>query len=413
MNYTPKSVFISHASIDSGLAQQVTKILESNGTSCWIAPRDIAAGTNYNEAILKGIEGCTAMLLIMSEAANKSDHVMVELERAFNYKKVLIPLRVREVLPSKKLEYFISSAQWVDAISSPLSDRLGYVSDVVKSIEVNSPPPAIQPEKSSIFGRAIRLIEVCQWSILKTKGGLKSRKRIWQHKLFWIGAFIISLVILEISTRNSFTHLPSQPSEPANLGRDIAIKQDPQSNLQELSGIYEIAGEIFVDKGSEFESIKSSISMFEIPQHTQMQYLSWDSLNKIPVTWESARVRGVDNYFRSGVMKVKRFGKVKVKASGGGDHVKTLSFSYRTRPVANTSLTTLKSFISSQIGEERKIGLISCPANLFTGVAFEFDISSGGKKPIMVDFVYNKESNNEALIELTFGLSGLKTKRVC
>jgi hypothetical protein len=163
---TKKSVFISHASKDAALARQVSTQLEAKGVPCWIAPRDIQAGKNFNVAILSAIENCTVMLLILSEAANQSDHVMVELERAFNYKKVLIPLRVREVLPSKKLEYFISSAQWVDAITSPLSERLDYVSSVVKAIELDVSLPDIQPESSTIAGKALRFWEVCRRNVL-------------------------------------------------------------------------------------------------------------------------------------------------------------------------------------------------------------------------------------------------------
>jgi len=42
-----RDVFISHASPDVKLAESICEVLESNGMSCWIAPRDIPFGYFY------------------------------------------------------------------------------------------------------------------------------------------------------------------------------------------------------------------------------------------------------------------------------------------------------------------------------------------------------------------------------
>ena len=40
-------VFISYSSKDLDITEQVRRILETNGISCWIAPRNIPSGSSY------------------------------------------------------------------------------------------------------------------------------------------------------------------------------------------------------------------------------------------------------------------------------------------------------------------------------------------------------------------------------
>ena len=49
-------VFIRYSSIDKTAADIVCSILEQNGVSCWIAPRDITPGLDFAEAIIDGIK---------------------------------------------------------------------------------------------------------------------------------------------------------------------------------------------------------------------------------------------------------------------------------------------------------------------------------------------------------------------
>lgn len=159
MNSEKYSVFVSHSSKDAKLAKQVTDILESGGLKCWIAPRDIPAGSSYGEEIAQAIEKVSLFLLILTEDSNLSTPVANEVERAFSYQKTIVPLRIRAVAPSKKIEYYISSSQWVDAFASPLADRLQYIGDVVRSIEQNARPPALPSEVKTVMGRVYRFCE--------------------------------------------------------------------------------------------------------------------------------------------------------------------------------------------------------------------------------------------------------------
>lgn len=117
-------VFVSHSSVDKQVADAVCAALESKGVRCWIAPRDIPAGSSWGASIVEGIEDSRVMLLVFSAQANKSDQVMREVERAVAKKKPVVPLRIDAEPMRKDFEYFLASCHWVDATSGTLESHL-------------------------------------------------------------------------------------------------------------------------------------------------------------------------------------------------------------------------------------------------------------------------------------------------
>lgn len=83
-------VFLSHSSNEEEIASEVCSCIEANGHSCFLAPRDIRSGYEYVEEIINGIDNCDVMLLLLSESANNSPHVLREVERAVSKKKSII-----------------------------------------------------------------------------------------------------------------------------------------------------------------------------------------------------------------------------------------------------------------------------------------------------------------------------------
>ncbi len=124
-------VFISHSSHDRAVGEAACAALEAAGRRCWIAPRDITPGQDYGEAIVDAIRACPIFLLIVSSASVGSPQVRRETERAANADSAIIPFRIEDVQPSKALEFFISSAHWLDAITPPLEPHLDYLVAVV------------------------------------------------------------------------------------------------------------------------------------------------------------------------------------------------------------------------------------------------------------------------------------------
>ncbi len=67
-------VFISYASQDAAVANAIVESLEQQALKCWLAPRDVRAGAQYADAIVRAISGAKAVVLVLSESAIRSDH---------------------------------------------------------------------------------------------------------------------------------------------------------------------------------------------------------------------------------------------------------------------------------------------------------------------------------------------------
>lgn len=107
-------LFISHASLDGAEAARLVTLLEQAGQACWVAPRDIRPGYSYPGEILRGIQGCGAMVVLLSAHANQSPHVAKEVELANRDGKPVLPLRIQAVEPTSDLRYWLSAAHWID-----------------------------------------------------------------------------------------------------------------------------------------------------------------------------------------------------------------------------------------------------------------------------------------------------------
>lgn len=108
-------IFMSHSSKDAAIASELTKALEDAGNSCFIAPRDIRGGHEYAEEIIDGIDRSDAMVVVLSENANNSPHVLREVERAVSRAIPIVIYKVEEVQLTRSMEYFLMTHQWINA----------------------------------------------------------------------------------------------------------------------------------------------------------------------------------------------------------------------------------------------------------------------------------------------------------
>lgn len=129
-----KPVFICHSSQDAEVARQICAYLEKGQIGCWIAPRDVDPGADYAEEIIDAIEQAAVMLLVLSAGSNQSRHVKNEVERAVSKGKIILPLRIENVLPRGALELHVASCQWVDAYVPPLEPSLSRLADAIQVI---------------------------------------------------------------------------------------------------------------------------------------------------------------------------------------------------------------------------------------------------------------------------------------
>lgn len=147
-----KNVFISHASEDGDLAMALCVYLESQGQSCWIAPRDIPAGKSWGEHIVRALDECSTLVLLLTEHANRSRHVVREVERADAKGAHVVTLRLDGVMLNPTLEYFLSADHWLDCGSQQVRARFPLVLDSILGLQGR--PPTSQDERAARPGAA-------------------------------------------------------------------------------------------------------------------------------------------------------------------------------------------------------------------------------------------------------------------
>jgi tetratricopeptide (TPR) repeat protein len=127
-------VFVSYSVKDKTTADAICASLEANGIRVWIAPRDVMPGSDWGESIIEAIEQSKVMILVFSANSNASPQIKREIERAVNKGVTVVPFRIDDILPSKTLEYFISTQHWLDAFTPPLEKHLDSLVGILRSI---------------------------------------------------------------------------------------------------------------------------------------------------------------------------------------------------------------------------------------------------------------------------------------
>lgn len=134
-------IFLSHSSKEYTIAEDLCHMLEERGHQCFLAPRDIRSGYEYAEEIIDGIERSEVMLLLLSEAANNSPHVLREIERAVSKKIKIVVYPLEQVNLSKSMEYFLMSHQWVNtAANASHAEIISHIEALAVGNEVSCGP---------------------------------------------------------------------------------------------------------------------------------------------------------------------------------------------------------------------------------------------------------------------------------
>jgi TolB-like protein/Flp pilus assembly protein TadD len=135
-------VFISYASSDSAVADTVCTALERGGVACWIAPRDVTPGEFYSEAIVHAIDLAKVVVLVLSQNATVSPHVLREVERASSKRHPVVSFRIDLAPVPAALEYFLNTSQWLDASATGVERALPKLIDAVQRCVAHASVPA-------------------------------------------------------------------------------------------------------------------------------------------------------------------------------------------------------------------------------------------------------------------------------
>jgi formylglycine-generating enzyme required for sulfatase activity len=194
------AVFISFASTDAENARRIVASLEASGIRCWLAERDIAPASSYPVAITEAVKHSSAVLLVLTEAANQSPHVAREVEMAFNARRPVLPLRIGGALPSSDLQYFLSRSQWLD-VGADLDDE----------------------ELSRVEGRIRELLE------RRTIAGGGTGRSWRQPALIGAAVLVVGIIALVVWNGRETPNQRVTPAADAKPARDVVppVRDEP------------------------------------------------------------------------------------------------------------------------------------------------------------------------------------------
>lgn len=148
------AAFISHASEDRKAAEELAVELESRGLRCWIAYRDIPLGMDYVSSINDGIRRSRCLVLLYSEAADRSKNVRAELEVAWRQDKPIYTVKLEDVPLSETISYYVQMTQWIDAWQGSLPAHIEELSREIMAPGQAGKPIRSLPKQSAWLRRA-------------------------------------------------------------------------------------------------------------------------------------------------------------------------------------------------------------------------------------------------------------------
>jgi|GEM_PF-2609419 len=234
-------VFVSHSAKDKTASDALVARLEQQGIRCWVAPRDVVPGADWGESIIDAIESSRIMVLIFSASANGSPQIKREIERAVDKGVYTIPFRIEDVQPTKALEYFISSAHWLDAFSQPLAEHLDSLAKTIKAILSTSRPgssaeiilpPAVMtppPPPSPPAPPPERQVEKRSHPSPEPAAAQRPRQKNWTPIILGILAVLLVVGAVITGVVVYLLRAPSAPSQVSSSPAPTAVSPPPKT----------------------------------------------------------------------------------------------------------------------------------------------------------------------------------------
>jgi len=128
-------VFISYSRTDSDLARKINDALQFQGKTTWFDQESIAAGTDFQQEIYRGIENSDNFLFIISPNSVSSAYCSDEVEYAEKLNKRFVTILYRQVEP-KTLHPALAKVQWID-FTQHEGDFYANFSELVRTLDTD------------------------------------------------------------------------------------------------------------------------------------------------------------------------------------------------------------------------------------------------------------------------------------
>lgn len=156
------NVFISYSRVDAKVAQRIKKALEELGVECFMDSKSIELGDNYMKRIEEALSQCSALVIVISPTALKSNWVNFEIGQAIGRGKTILPFLT---VPGLELPDYLSNLQH----TNKLNDIRNYFNNLVQP---PAPlPPPLPLEKT--YTKYVRDISVSEIHLLKIQSSGK------------------------------------------------------------------------------------------------------------------------------------------------------------------------------------------------------------------------------------------------
>ena len=163
------------------MADAVCRCLEAAGLKCWIAPRDIPPGAEWAAAIMTGIAGSRLVVLLFSENADQSPHVVREVLHAEEKRLPVLPVYIEDALPTGSRAYCLLGLQWFDAWPAPFEPHLDRLP---RTCGASCPVP---PARRSCWSRCLIRRPWCLWTPRGAKPLPGGSPRAWSRwRVVWL-----------------------------------------------------------------------------------------------------------------------------------------------------------------------------------------------------------------------------------
>lgn len=171
--------FISHASKDVALAEQIETHLRKEGLQAWLDRSDIHLGVLLRKELEKAIQGSRVLVLLWSRAAARSRWVAAEVLTAFHRQRFIVPC-VRDSTP---LPYFLQNAVYLNLQrrKADWAQRLSHA--IRESPTTANDVPATIHSRSQTLQETIQRIYQGQREILDRLGGEDLREAQEKQRL--------------------------------------------------------------------------------------------------------------------------------------------------------------------------------------------------------------------------------------
>lgn len=211
-------VFISHSSIDKAIADKLCEELEARGLKCWIAPRDIAAGSEWAAAISDAISETKVMLLIYSHHSSQSTQVPKEINLAESWGKVVIPYKIDDASLAGVFAYFLAGSHWIMANPAEGDYRVDELyADITDKMHANNTPA--QSGKIVVESNASE----------KKKGN----KALW-GLVCGIGALIVAILVVMLILLNGKAENDKEEDERTSKKQEELLEEEtPEPEITE------------------------------------------------------------------------------------------------------------------------------------------------------------------------------------